>query len=1125
MFLFADGNEFERCLGDTRMSTRMFLVTAALFSAAVSGQSTSPKDQTFNLSIKRGSLTSVLEQFSEQTHLEVGAEIKVTTDAETRTYGPFQGAATPDRAMRALLAGTDVSYAWQDVDTIRLFRMSSQRTLWKSGVSTAREASHSIQGLTGVRYDTGLCGEMRVGPLSATSPRTAEEAWIELIRPHCRVIQKRTSDEAPGTVQGPLAAGQTEHRFSIPPTTRVRALRQIEIQGGVDVTYLSSDPQEELATVGPITGGMSANAALTQALRDSALRVRWMSEQQVRVEPAYTTAAYADMSECACSFGLPELWSQKREHVTVVRPRIRSLEDSPAPPFTFDRSFIDATGATSIPELLNYLTQQAFSRSRGYRANAAQYLEGRGFGAQYTLVLINGHRAYGGAADPLTNAFDLNGVPLSAVERIDIALDQPSVLYGTDAVGGTINIILKHDLGDGTARTSVGAAEGGAERRVGTLLASSRWRDINMGFVLDHLSRGDLLGAQRDRWRNQDYTRYAGGVDYRVPFGAPPNVRSTSGTLPGLDTSRAAFSLDANGVILRPNDVNLQSALSYAAIVPKQERTSLYAFATTPVGDATLNLDGLFGRQSASLPLFPVSAAGLTWGANHPQNPFGTDVLIDALLTGLPARGQRSESTLSRITAELSGTIQRWNYSAFVVRQEDRSQLWIANDVDPSALARSLIASDPAQALNILTASPGEGTRPAGLLLPHHVDEYVAEALQTGFNLAGHLFAVPAGNVTAHLGVSHRDEAVRFDTNVGHLDRDISSLFARVRVPLVSASSTCVLHGLDASLGVRRDFHSDVTDVTTWQSGLTWQPFSALKVYAAYSELFRPPTLYELYLPRFDLPVQLYDPQRNEVATVALSSGGNRTLQPTDGQAVDIGLAIHAEQGWIASLNYWDARMRNRISAVLIQDLLNTAADDVAGRISREERTAEDIANGRPGRLRALDVTRANFGAIHARGIDFALERSLETSVGQITPRLDASRTLDFRYRDLPMGSLVNRVGVASLYGTVPAARAVLSVRLETQTLRASAFLRHHASYEDYSPVTGTPTGRRIPSQTLLDFKVSMNVGAHFTLSVGANNALDDRPPNAHVGGWEGVDPSQGDLVGREAYVDLSGSF
>lgn len=293
----------------SRMTTRMFIIAAALIAAFNVSHGAQLREQRFQLSIERGSLAFVLQQFSDQTKLHIGTQISVTK-RRANNFGPFAGQTTADDAMKKLLGGTDLWYAWSGEDTIRLFLISTQRTRWSSGISTAKEASDSLRGLAGVNYPTGSCGDLVVGPFRSEEPITAEAAWVELIKPYCPVQRIPTSDIEPGSIDRLTAAGQAEHNFSIDEMPRILALRRISEHAALAINYVSSDPEEEQALVGPIRGQMPLDEALKHAMRGSALRVRW-EDSIANVEPAYTLATYADMSQCSCNFGLPE-WKPRR---------------------------------------------------------------------------------------------------------------------------------------------------------------------------------------------------------------------------------------------------------------------------------------------------------------------------------------------------------------------------------------------------------------------------------------------------------------------------------------------------------------------------------------------------------------------------------------------------------------------------------------------------------------------------------------------------------------------------------------------------------------------------------------------------------------------------------------------
>jgi iron complex outermembrane receptor protein len=1099
----------------------MFIIAAVFFAAIHVSHGAPLREQQFQFSIGRGTLSAVLEQFAQQTNLHVGAEI-TASQSHTQSFGPFSGYATADDAMRELLRDTDLWYAWRS-DTLRVFLVSAQRTSWSSGVVTAREASDSIHGLAGIRFETGRCSNLFVGPFSSDEPISAEAFWVELIKRHCPVITKRSTEVEPGTVDRQTAAGQARHAFALPQSPRILALQAISQQAGVVIDYVSADAQEEQATVGPLSGSMSLNEALRRVTTGTLLRIRWIDDARVSIEPAYTESVYADMSRCPCNFGLPEIMPLETQNVEVIRPRLPpEPEFTQVPRVVLDRNFINAAGASTIPQLLNYFPQQPFSRQRAHRSNAAQYFEGRGFGAQYPLVLIDGHRAYGSAGDPMTNAFDLNMVPLSAVERIDIALDQPSLRFGTDAIGGTVNIVLKREFDEPAITVSMGSVEGGADRKGATVLADHQWQTTKAGFVIDYLERDALLGSKRDRWRNQDF-RDEGGQDYRFHYGAPPTVSSipdSAGTpdLPGFAGTSADMVIGPGGVTLGPVGSSWLSPQAYAAIEPEQERSTLYGFAETILGGVELKFSVLFGHQLASLQLFPESVTNLRWSTQHPQNPFDTDVNVSALLTGLPPRTQEATSTLQRYSMDLKGFFGRWEYSAFLSRHEDKSRLWIANLVDQDILARSLAIDEGF--LNILSQRPGEGPVPEKLLIPRDVRTFKTDATQLGGQISGRLFSWRSIKAEVDAGIARTLESARFDSSVGRSERDVTSFFSRVRLPLIRGSGDSALREWELDLGLRRDFYNDVRDVTTWQSSLGWQPRRGIEFHAAYSTLFRPPSLYELYFPPTQHPFQIFDPQRNEVTAISWVRGGNASLHPTEGEAVDFGVSIHPSRHWRLSLNYWDTRMRNRVFPVAITDLIDrlNTQDDVQDRIVRDATT---------GRLLALDTRQANFGALKARGFDLSAQRTFETAVGRITPRIDFTHTVDFRYRNLPASTspMADRAGIASLYGTIPTQRAVCSVMFERAGLSAAVFARHHNRYKDHSIVAGAATDRHVSAQTLYDLKITADIGEHVTLSFGANNVLDKQAPFALIGGSDGFDTTQGDLLGREAFFDITGSF
>ena len=136
------------------------------------------------------------------------------------------------------------------------------------------------------------------------------------------------------------------------------------------------------------------------------------------------------------------------EHVTVTGSRIRrDVADTPNPITVFDRAEIELTGLENVADLLRSTTYNTFGSYRersGANYGQIALVSLRGLGADRTAVLINGRRVPG---NPFTGtaAVDLNSIPLAAIERIEVLTDSASAVYGTDALGGVINVILRED--------------------------------------------------------------------------------------------------------------------------------------------------------------------------------------------------------------------------------------------------------------------------------------------------------------------------------------------------------------------------------------------------------------------------------------------------------------------------------------------------------------------------------------------------------------------------------------------------------------------------------------------------------------------------------------------------------
>ena len=180
---------------------------------------------------------------------------------------------------------------------------------------------------------------------------------------------------------------------------------------------------------------------------------------------------------------------QQLERVTVTGSNIKRTDTETASPVqVITRQDIERTGRQSIQEVLRGVTADGqgsipSSFANGFASGSAA-VSLRGLGVNSTLVLVNGRRmtTYGLADDGTRNFVDLNSIPLEAVDRVEVLKDGASAIYGADAVGGVVNIILRKNY----TGTSIGATYGQASHgdgQTGTRLRLSRLRQHRRGQV------------------------------------------------------------------------------------------------------------------------------------------------------------------------------------------------------------------------------------------------------------------------------------------------------------------------------------------------------------------------------------------------------------------------------------------------------------------------------------------------------------------------------------------------------------------------------------------------------------------------------------------------------------------
>jgi iron complex outermembrane recepter protein len=191
------------------------------------------------------------------------------------------------------------------------------------------------------------------------------------------------------------------------------------------------------------------------------------------------------------------------EEIIVVGTNIRGIQNTTAPITVLDRAYIDSTGIATTSRLIETLPQNfaltsqsgvsvpgvSSSREQGSSINL------RGIGEGTTLVLLNGRRMAPGFVG---SAPDISALPLSAIDRVEVLTDGASARYGSDAIGGVVNFVLRRDFDGSDTRLRAGWASGGVNEYRASQAIGNAWSSGSALVSLEYYKRDLLPASERD---------------------------------------------------------------------------------------------------------------------------------------------------------------------------------------------------------------------------------------------------------------------------------------------------------------------------------------------------------------------------------------------------------------------------------------------------------------------------------------------------------------------------------------------------------------------------------------------------------------------------------------------------
>lgn len=817
--------------------------------------------------------------------------------------------------------------------------------------------------------------------------------------------------------------------------------------------------------------------------------------------------------------------------IIVTGSRIRGIEPTGSPVIGLDRSDMELSAAATTTELLSELPQvfnlgandASFTAANNQNANRTfgTGVNLRGLGTESTLNLLDGRRVP--SAGTQSQYFDPSVIPTSAIARLEVLADGSSGIYGSDAVGGVVNIILRKDFDGADISGRVKFADGMTEYQIGGAIGKS-WGTGSVMVAAEYTDREGLLASDRPYYT--DDLRAFGGADLRSDFAAPGNiiVNNVSYAIPN----------NQNGVGLTPgqftaNTRNLRSNYEGTEILPPQQRTGL---AMTFEQDLTpwlsVYAQGVYAERKAEF-----IRGALTTSAVVPvTNPFyvnpgtaGRPVTVrysfaNELGNTVASSSQKFYHATGGLKMDLGSG---WSGDAFFSYGKNVERSGNPN-INAAALNAALANTNPATALNLFSSTGNNNPATvAGLLGTFRVDTDNT-LKEYGLSFDGPVFSLPGGEVRLALGAARQEirwvDITPFPSN---RTRDVNSLFGEIFVPLIGGDGP----ELNLSAAVRHDDYEVIGGTTNPKIGLTFKPNDSISLRASFGKSFRAPTLSDTGNP-FNQASSFANETNTGTYRVLFLRGGNPTLQPETATTWSAGMDFNpvAIPELQLSMTYYRVAYQNRI-ATPGNDNLAFQKPELAFLINDNPTLAQinAIISGPGwasppedpnGIVAIVDGRKVNVGRIKTDGLEFIGNYAAQTSWGGWRAGFNAAWIMNFDRSLIPGTPLVEIVDtINNPRGLM--ARAYTGV--DIGDFGATIFANYQGDYM----ATGAQS---VPSHTEFDLALRYNLESPFSFTQALTFSLDvqdlfDKDPPTVLNGLLPFDSNSHSMVGRTISIGV----
>ncbi|WP_164857131.1 TonB-dependent receptor [Sphingomonas crocodyli] len=771
------------------------------------------------------------------------------------------------------------------------------------------------------------------------------------------------------------------------------------------------------------------------------------------------------------------------EDIVVTGSRIiRDGYKAPTPTTVLGAAVIEQSAVTNVGDLLGQLPSfQGGSTRTGTAINASQaaganQINLRGLGNTRTLVLVDGARF-----TPTTNSetIDTNLIPVSLIDRVDVVTGGASAAYGSGAVAGVVNFVLKKDLQGLRANVSAGITQYGDNEDIMASFAFGTSFADGRGHVMAALEYEKNWGVSKQGsrpWQRPGFNVLANPA-YTPTNGQPrqlllPDVQLSVATLGGLITSGplrgtqfgpgGTTSQFQYGSIVSGTFMSGGGGINAGLLVPllpPLKRLSFFGRVSYDLtDDVTVTADVSHGRSSSSNPFVaPFNLGNLTiqrTNAFLPSNIVAQMTAANVTSFGFgrfsPDWGYLTTdnaNTTDRGIVSLEGSLgDSWKWRAYAETGRTDSDGRVLNNVIVANLANAIDSViNPANGQPICRStltSPNNGCVPlnpfgqgsasqAALNYIHGTQFIETKLTQTsaGGSISGEPFSTWAGPVSVAAGAEYRREALNSAVDTisqtsGFLlgnpkaakgQYSVKEAFAETVVPLLK--DLPFAKELDLNAAIRLTDYSTSGTVTAWKVGGTYAVSDDISFRVTRSRDIRAPNLNELFQAAFLSFTTITNPANNVQSTIQQFTTGNRALKPERANTLTYGVVVTPTfiPGFSFSVDAYDIKVEDSIVTLPSQTIINNC-------FRGQSTFCPFVARDGAGNIASVTNVFFNLSKQTARGVDFEASYILPLSrLG-----VDSNGTLSFRglanyVSNLTAGAGYNQageVGTQSFAGT-----------------------------------------------------------------------------------------------------------